>query len=271
MVARPGEYGGLKVLPVRQAALEQGSFILLYSKAGDGKTTLAGSLNDSPEDCPMMVIDMEGGTKVIQHREGIEVIPVTSWAEWVKIRDALLKDAAPPWKTIVIDNLSELAGLAIKHFTKGDQTTQPEWGQIGRGIIDSCLDLRNTLARKRGVNLLLIGWEMFEKDEMTGRAVWTLTGTPMIQRELPGKVDHIGRITSIEGQPAWRSISFESSPRTISKMRRANNTAGMSVPLKIDYTLGNLPLPDIMNALVRGVEFPKNKYKDAPAPVLARA
>lgn len=237
---------------------------MLYSKGGDGKTTLAASLATNPADSPVLFIDAEGGTKVVKHLKDIEVMSVDNWDQIVKIKAELLKMPAEnfPWKTIVIDNLSEIIQLATNKIVGNatEQTSQPKYGEMAREIVALVRDLRNVLARKRGVNLVIIAWDSFEKDELAGRAIYTLRGTPMLQRDLPGIMDHIAHIESIDNHPDARRLRFENSSRTISKLRASADKAHLSIPKVIDYRLANMPLVDIVAALRRGVDFPVAKY-----------
>lgn len=261
---RPPTVGGVAVERIGDIAEELGSFFMLYSKGGDGKTTLAGSLRLSEADSPVLFIDAEGGSKVIKHLKDIDVLSVDSWDQVLAIKNDLLR--TPPgnlyWKTVVIDNLSEIIQLATNKIVGNatDQTSQPKYGTMAREIIALVRDLRNVLARKRGVNLVVIAWDSFEKDELAGRAIYTLRGTPMLQRDLPGIMDHIAHIESIDGHPEARRLKFENSARTISKLRASADEAPRSIPGVIDYTVDKMPLVDVVAALRRGVKFPVAKY-----------
>src|SRR4051812_29006539 len=64
----------------------EGSSIMLFGKAGSGKTTLAASLAEDPDNCPVWIQDAEGGTKVVSDQTGIQVFPMHTWADEKEFR-----------------------------------------------------------------------------------------------------------------------------------------------------------------------------------------
>lgn len=260
------KYGGFEVKSAADA-LEWGYCMMLFGAAGSGKTTLAGSAADSAVDSPVTFVDAEGGVKAISHRPEVKVIPVTSWDDIKKLTNEFKKDANLPFKTIVLDNLSEFIQLAITKIVGNstDQTTLPKYGDMAREVLALVRDYRD-LARIRGINSIIIAWDSVEEDKAK-RPLLTLNATPKLRDDLPGIVDIIGHIDKVDGQPNVRVLNFEPSNRTIQKFRRNTSDTGKSIPHKITYSLDNLPMGDILAALKRGVVFPVNKY---PAPAAAR-
>lgn len=263
-VVRVTRYGEFEVKSAAEA-VTWGYCILLFSRAGSGKTTLAGSADDSPEDCPVLFIDAEGGTKVISHRPNIDVITVKSWDEIKSITSRLKADPHLKWKTVVLDNLSEFVQLAITKIVGNstDQTSLPKYGDMAREVLALVRDYRD-LARIRGVNTIIVAWDSAEEDKAK-RPLLTLNATPKLQGDLPGIVDIIGHIDPVDGQPDRRLLNFEPSSRTIQKFRRVPSDTGRTIPHKIVYGIDNLPLPDILAALKRGVPFPVERYATVPA------
>lgn len=244
-----------------------GYSMMLISRPGGGKTTLAGSAADSPEDSPVLFVDAEGGVKAISHRKDVDVISVKTWDEVKTLTAKFKADPNLPWRTIVLDNLSEFTTLATAKIVGGVAAPSwPEWGAVAREILVLVRDYRD-LARSRGINSIIIAWDSLEEDKAK-RAFLTLNATPKIQEDLPGIVDIIGHIDKLDGQPDIRVLNFEPSTRTIQKFRRDVSDTGRSIPHKITYSLDNLPMGDILAALKRGVPFPVNKY---PVPTAARS
>jgi hypothetical protein len=256
-------YGKFEVKSAAEA-VTWGYCILLFSRAGSGKTTLAGGAADDPADGPVLFIDAEGGTKVISHRPEVEVITVHSWDEIKELTSLLKRDTNLRWKTIVLDNLSEYVQLVTTKVVGGvAQPSWPEWGEVAREIVQLVRDYRD-LARTRGINSIIIAWDSAEEDKAK-RPLLTIAATPKIQGDLPGIVDIIGHIDPIDGQPDKRLLNFEPSSRTIQKFRRVPSETGKTIPNKIIYSVDNLPMADILRALKRGVPFPVEKYAVAPA------
>lgn len=254
----PDKYGRFEVTSAAEALL-WGYCILLFSKGGGGKTTLAGSAADSPQDSPVLFVDAEGGVKAISHRKDVEVISVKNWDEIKELTNRFKADPNLRWNTIVLDNLSEFIQLATIKIVGGVAAPSwPEWGAVAREVLGLVRDYRD-LARTRNINSIIIAWDSVEEDK-SKRSILTVNATPKLQADLPGIVDIIGHIDPIDGQPDKRLLNFEPSTRTIQKFRRNTSDAGKTIPHKIVYTVDNLPMPDILAALKRGVPFPVNKY-----------
>ncbi len=258
-VALP-DFGPFKV---RRASDYQdaGSCMFLYSRGGGGKTTLAASLAESPADSPVCIFDAEGGAKVVNDRPDVQVVEIPSWKELDRLEEYIKRTADLPWKTLIFDNESEYMQQCINEVAASDedQVTQPEWGSIQRKMRAHIRFYRD-LAKTRNINVIFICWDVTDKDE-TNRMVQKLNFIPSLQKEIPGLVDIIGYITGIDGDPDHRNITFAFSSKTDAKFRRNRSDAARSVPSNIMYGLDNLPLPDIINAIRRGVTFPATKYQ----------
>ena len=260
MVTKPEQFGRFRIASAEESAA-YGYCILVYSRGGGGKTTLAGSADDSPEDSPVLFIDAEGGTKAISHRPNVQVINVDKWPDIKELANTIIQAPDPlPWRTIVLDNLSEFIQLATSHIVGNatDQVSQPKYGEMAREVLALVRAFRD-LGRHRGVNIILIAWDSTEFDE-TKRLISTINATPKLQKDLPGIVDIIGYISPIDNQPDKRLLSFEPSSRTVAKFRRNTSGAARTIPHSIVYGLDNLPMPDILAALKRGVTWPASKY-----------
>ena len=85
--------------------------IFVYGPPGVGKTVLAGTSDDSPNTSPVIVADIEGGTRSIRKRKGIDVKPIRSTEDLVELHRQLLTENDGYYKTCVIDSLTELQKL----------------------------------------------------------------------------------------------------------------------------------------------------------------
>lgn len=89
--------------------------LMIYGDSGVGKTLLAGTAAFVPELTPMLFVDVEGGTLTLSHFDdtaNIDVVRVTKWQDMQKLYDDLYK-GNHPYKTIVIDSLTEMQKLAM--------------------------------------------------------------------------------------------------------------------------------------------------------------
>lgn len=253
------KYGKFEVHSAAETR-ESGYCILLTGAAGAGKTTLAGSAADSDADSPVVFLDAEGGVKAISHRDDVMIIHVNSWDDLKTLTNQMKADANLPFKTVVLDNLSEFIQLAIVKIVGNatDQTTLPKYGEMAREVLALVRNYRD-MARLRGINSIIIAWDSIEEDKAK-RAIQTFNATPKLREDLPGIVDIIGHVDKIDGQPDVRVLNFETSTRTINKFRRNTSDTGKSIPHKIAYSLDNLPMQDILAALKRNTPFPVEKY-----------
>ncbi len=255
----PSEFAGFEVKKASDTK-EDGYCILLYSRGGGGKTTFAAGADDDDADKPVMFIDAEGGMKAVSDRPDIDYIPVKDWREVKRLKEAFIKEPDLPWKTIVLDNLSEIIQMSVIDIVGNaeDQVSQPKYGEMAREVLSLVRTLRD-LSRYRGINVIIIAWDSIERDQ-AGKLKSTIEATPKLQKSLPGIVDIIGYISPIDGDPDHRKISFEPHSQTIAKFRRNRTDVASTIPLEIVYGLDNLPMSDILAALKRGKEWPEKKY-----------
>lgn len=100
--------------------------ILVYGRAGTGKTTFIGS---APK--PVLILDpRENGTKSVRKREGVDVLSVANWEDVEEVYWYL--EANPTkYATVAIDAITPLQDMAISHITGGptEQTSRRAFGQ----------------------------------------------------------------------------------------------------------------------------------------------
>lgn len=113
--------GGLKIRKPQDALPYLNAMI--YGDSGSGKTLLSASAAFVPELAPVLFIDVEGGTHTISHFEdtsAIDIVPdpeserTLRWTDIQKIYDELY-NGRHPYKTVVIDSLTEMQKLAMSH------------------------------------------------------------------------------------------------------------------------------------------------------------
>lgn len=253
-------FGRFSVVPI--AEIKTGTAIGLYGAPGVGKTSLAGTVCEYEPFCPVAIIDMEGGSKVLRDKPNIEVIPISTWKDADELRAQFAKTVGtvdyPGWKTLIIDNLSELLTSIIFGKFGTAQLTQPNWGEVQRAMIDFIKFFRD-LARDKQINVIFIAWDTEDKSP-TGRIKNQMNFIPSLQNAIPGLLDYVGHITVLP--TGHRVITFATNPQAnVSKFRRDQSPAGQSVPLVIEYDAAHMPLVDIMRCLNEGIMWPVDKYK----------
>lgn len=90
--------------------------MLIFGDYGAGKTVFAGSAMDVPDLSPVLFLDVEGGTLSLKTRSpNVHVIRITDPAQVTKVWQDLRK-GNHPYKTVVIDSLTELHKLIIRYI-----------------------------------------------------------------------------------------------------------------------------------------------------------
>lgn len=105
--------------------------VLAYGRSGTGKTTLASTF---PK--PILLLDIrEKGTDSVANVKNLRVGSITQWSEFEEVYWYLSK-GDHPYKTVVIDQISQLQDLAINHAMKEDgkdpekdSISKRNWGQ----------------------------------------------------------------------------------------------------------------------------------------------
>jgi hypothetical protein len=138
-ILTPRTIGGLTVRPVQEAV----EFInlLVYGEPGVGKTVLAASAAQVPDMCPVLIIDIEGGTlSAAKMGYECEVVRVTEWVQMQRVYDDLYRNRSD-FRTVVFDSLTEIQKFSMaqimKHVVEADSDRDPdvpsirEWGKNG--------------------------------------------------------------------------------------------------------------------------------------------
>lgn len=265
---------------------EWGVNILLYSKGGAGKTTLACTLADSEYGAPVLVVDAEGGTRVISHRDDITIIPVTDmnpqgangfgWGVIQEVANDIAAGRMKRFKTIIFDNMSEYIDLCIRHVIRTisrpieahHRPDQNDWGKATSEMLLFTRRMRD-YARTSGTNIIFIAWEIDVTNDNGQVLREGLLFNPALARKIPGIVDTVALLT-VEGKS--RELTLEPSSRTDAKFRRNDTELANQIPGVIRWTgKENAPLVHIIATLKGNVRFPIEKYRPPTPQVIARS
>jgi len=223
--------------------------ITLYGPAGHGKSTLAATAADSTYASPVYFVDAEGGAEVLAHLN-VDYNPYYEWRDVEKFLRALKIETQIPWRTIVWDNLTELAAMNLRSIS--EEPTLPDFGIMTRNMLAFVREVRE-LSRRKSLNMIFTAWDVWEKSEELGGYRKDIQLTPALQRAYPGIVSIVGHLSiNKKGQ---RILSFKPGPQTISKFRRTPDSLANRIPDE----LVNPSLAPIFDTLLGGAPFPK-KY-----------
>jgi hypothetical protein len=243
-----------------------------------GKTTFLVDAADSPNGSPVLVIDVEGGTRSIAHREDVDVIPITnegdmgfqhlrSWVNDIVQGKVTKPDTGRAYQTIILDNVSDVVGLGVRHILRTvqrqvamtDRPDQNDWGKVNVDLVLLIRSLRD-YARVSGVNVLFACGEASEKSEITGITKRDIRANPSFAAQFPGMIDMVGLMT-FDSNPDIRQITFRSSDKTAARFRRSeDNDPALLIPDTIKYRRDQKPIVDILATLKGKQPWPTSKY-----------
>lgn len=112
--ANDRQFAGMPVSTVEETEFNYN--MLIFGDYGSGKTTFSGSAAELEDLSPVLFLDIEGGTLSLKDLyTGIDVIRVT---EPKQVTDAWkeLRKGQHNYKTVVIDSLTELHKLILRHI-----------------------------------------------------------------------------------------------------------------------------------------------------------
>lgn len=150
------------------------SCYLIYGNPGFGKTS---ALKYIPG--KTLVIDIDKSSKVLNGCENISIAEVDShkiWDEWLNVVKELLKGAAEPFDTIVVDNVSELFRACLANLGREGKNhrvpSQADYQRVDFTILDS---LRALLQLKK--RIVFTAWETSDQ--------WTDENGMIYNRAMP--------------------------------------------------------------------------------------
>lgn len=122
-ILRPGKIGGIEITnPVQELVTFN---MLIYGDSGVGKTRLVATAAEVEAMSPVLLIDVEGGTlSLMDYTHDIDIIRVTSYQQFIRLHAEIKRS---PYKTVIIDSLSEVQKLCMEEIMKNAQKDDPEF------------------------------------------------------------------------------------------------------------------------------------------------
>lgn len=202
--------------------------VLIYGEPGSGKTFLSGTAEDSPLTSPVLFLDVEGGTSTIRKRKGIDVKKIRTFVDLDQAYDMIvhsIKDNSLYYKTIVLDSLSELTDVDMRHImaeaynrnpdkVDKDVPSQREWGKARA-------HMRTTVRAFRDLpcNVIMTAHSATMQDE--GQPTKYFPGfAGKLRTELPGFFDIVGYLYPENDQGVIiRKLQVQGTRRVVAKDR----------------------------------------------------
>lgn len=208
---------------------------LVYGDPGAGKTTLASTANDHPDTAPVLLIDVEGGTATVRHKD-IDVVSVRSIRQLLEVYAQLEKDPGY-YKTIVIDSLTELQKLDMNDIMVDlikkrpdldpDVPSQREWGK-------SIQHTRNLVRRFRDLPYHVIFTALAQTQTDSDGTREILPSFPgKLAGEIPGFLDVVGWLNVVEEKGQFeRRLQVQPTRRV-----KAKDRIGIGGPTLVNPTV----------------------------------
>lgn len=250
-----GNFGKLPIYNSSQLK-RRGWFMLLYSRGGGGKTTLASTIADNPNIRPAILFDIDRSSHVLSARADIDIAYVYSWPQMQEAATNLQE--SHPYKAIIIDNISELSDMCFKYNEKLIQSKDPRQHYAAMtsdmlGFIKFFRDYVSTT----GITVIMTAWEGYLEDEITGLKKSTALFNPALAQRFEGLFPTIGYLDVDE---EVHTLHLGQHKRRVTKFARSRDDVDLTIPL----TIPNPNLGKIARTLIEGqpYEIEANESKE---------
>ena len=255
-------YGGVESRSVDK--VDVGIKIGIFGPGGAGKTTLAATAADSEFGSPALYLNARGNPEVVRsYGERIHVIDVDKFARVEAIRQDILRDPHCPFKTVILDNVSELHALDLRD--QYGANAEIKWQMHSRSTADILALVRNwsdlaTVPHLR-LNVVFVMWETSETRTIRGQDVnrSELALNKALQAQVPGIVSWLGRLYIVGGPPTYtRCLDF----RPIETQQVSKWQVDPEDPLTklLPMEWYNPSLASVLDTLKGGKPWPADKH-----------
>jgi GTPase SAR1 family protein len=204
-------YGGVEISPV--SSPDRGLVLGIYGPGGVGKTTLAATITDAADNLgsPALLLNARGNPHVISSYAGkIDIADITRFDQVEKIRADMLRDKSLEYKSVIIDNVTELWSMDLRD-RYGPMTTV-EWTKHSASTSDIMQLVRNWIDMAEigpKLNVIFVFQETPETRDIRGRTgviVSEVAFNKALQSHVPSLVNFLGRLYIHTDQPPYRRV-----------------------------------------------------------------
>jgi GTPase SAR1 family protein len=204
-------YGGVEISPV--SSPDRGLVLGIYGPGGVGKTTLAATITDAADDLgsPALLLNARGNPHVISSYAGkIDIADITRFDQVEKIRADMLRDKSLEYKSVIIDNVTELWSMDLRD-RYGPMTTV-EWTKHSASTSDIMQLVRNWIDMAEigpKLNVIFVFQETPETRDIRGRTgviVSEVAFNKALQSHIPSLINFLGRLYIHTNEPPYRRV-----------------------------------------------------------------
>src|SRR6266576_5900060 len=245
--------------------------VLVHGESGAGKTTFVGTAMDSPLTHPAFLLDIEGGSTVLNDKPDVDVRQARAMAEVQKVADIL--HAHPKYyKLFALDSLTELRDIDMNEVmleqwkkkpetTDKDVTSPREWGKSGNRIKEILRYLKDLPC-----HVIVTTLTETKQDQRSGieRLQPLLPG--QLGKQVPGFFDIVGYLRATEKNGEYlRTMQFQKTERVMAKDRTKvlpgildNPTIPMiwDIIFKAGATIDRTVAPELLAAVAQTTPTP---------------
>jgi len=198
--------------------------ILIYGEPGVGKTVLAGSASVVDGMSPVLLLDVEGGTMSLTQQYGkVDVVRIHKWIDLQKVYNQLY-GGDHPYKTVVMDSLSEAQKLSMTDIMAKavkddpdldrDVPTMRAWGQ-------NLEQMRRFTRGLRDLPMNVIFTALVETDKNNkGKTAYRPLFQGKTKGEVPGFMDIVAYYYMVQkGDNTYRMLLTQQTDTVIAKDR----------------------------------------------------
>lgn len=231
-----------------------------------GKTTAAATITDSELGAPALYLDARGNPHVIaSYTNRIDTIEVRKFDEVAAIRRDLENDRDCLYKSVIIDNCSELFFMDLRDTYGPDADVT--WQQHSRVTADLLQMHRNFVDLSTGrhrMNVIFVYQEAPEARTIRGKDVPSRSEISLnksLQAQVPSIVNFLGRLYVVDQSPSWvRVLDF--TPSETLHQAKLQVDPNDEYAKQIPYELFNPSLASILNTIRGRQPWPTELHAD---------
>lgn len=168
--------------------------LLLYGDSGAGKTRMLATAGDHSSGAPVLIGDVEHGTRSLAHIDtDLRVAPLDTWADVESF--VAFAEADETFKTVCIDSLTDLIELHLEQIA--GSKPRPSLQDYGANVKAVCTIVRRlkNLSVERGTHVLFTARVKMIKDEFTDTLIRVPDMRDSILSKVFGIMDGVGYLS----------------------------------------------------------------------------